>query len=659
MPKNGILHLENLLKLLKQEKDADFEEFRKMVLARPLIDRVNDGYAWYPLMVTQTGFTIGEKASITVERTAKRDEPHQFRAGQGVNLFTQQPHVDQPEQRGIVHFVSGNKMKITLDSRDVPDWISFGQLGVDLIFDDRSYQEMEKAVKAVLAAKGNRLAELRDIILGKKPPAAFPMDSTLALPSLNASQQAAVHAVLAMRDVAVVHGPPGTGKTTTLVQAIKQLCKLENTVLVCAPSNTAADVLTERLDAEGVNVVRIGNISRVDETVVRHTLEHLLNGHPEHKHLKKVKLQAAEARRQARRFVRSFGQEEREERRHLYEQAKDLEAWASQLETRLTDEILSNADAITCTLVGASHPVLQHYSFKTCIIDEAAQALEPACWIPILKSSRVVLAGDPLQLPPTVKSMEAQRGGLNKTMLEQCIAHFPEVHLLNVQYRMHRAIMGFSNDYFYGGALQAHETVENRRLLAIDSEQESTVATFFEPVCFIDTAGTGFEEKVPKEQGREGGQSKCNPDEALLLREHLLQLLAHFDGKPAPSIACISPYRAQVNQFHALLKDDPTIGPLLRSADPSDTPVVTIDTIDGFQGQERDVVYISLVRSNAKNEIGFLSDYRRMNVAMTRARKLLIVIGDSGTIGKNKFYDAFLQYCEKEGQYETAWMYMQ
>ncbi|MBL7796848.1 MAG: AAA family ATPase [Saprospiraceae bacterium] len=524
----------------------------------------------------------------------------------------------------------------------------------------------------------------------------------------------------------MIHGPPGTGKTTTLVAAIRLLCQRENTVLVTAPSNTAADLLTERLADSGLNVVRVGNISRVDDKVLEHTLDAILANHPESKNIKKVKIQAAEYRRQARRYKRSFGHEERREREHLKSQARELEAWANDLEDRLVDQVLTSANAITCTLVGAAHPLLDKRKFRTCIIDEAAQALEPACWIPIAKCSRVVLAGDPFQLPPTVKSLDAARAGLSVTLIERCIELLSDrVNLLTVQYRMHQAIMDFSNRYFYGGALVAHESVAGRvlhptpnpspggegGLPSVPADYSGTVnfqtsqleelpatrdVTPLPPgggvgggvVTFIDTAGCGFDERLQESSGSlHRALSRYNPEEALLVREHLLQLLHQLSGEQAmaphnegsspheialPSIGILSPYREQVTYLEQIFQEDPHFAHLLKtrnqkpafakaSADkPSNPePVLTINTIDGFQGQERDVIYISLVRSNTKHEIGFLQDYRRMNVAMTRARMALIVVGDSATIGSNKFYQAFLDYCAERGEYKTGWEFMQ
>ncbi|HNC98472.1 MAG TPA: AAA domain-containing protein, partial [Myxococcota bacterium] len=410
---------------------------------------------------------------------------------------------------------------------------------------------------------------------------------------MNPSQQAAIQGILTNRDFAIVHGPPGTGKTTTLVAAIQELVKTENTVLVTAPSNTAADLLTERLAAKGLNVVRVGNISRVDEAVLEHTLDAILARHPESKNIKKVKIQAAEYRRQARRYKRSFNAEDRREREHLKQQARELEAWANTLEDRLVDQVLSTAQAITCTLVGAAHPVLDKFKFRTCIIDEAAQALEPACWVPIAKSSRVVLAGDPFQLPPTVKSPEAARSGLSHTLIERCLDILPEqVSLLTVQYRMHQAIMDFSNRYFYGGALKAHESVKRRSLPPASSKGGGADSPGFSGsinesdgtggvVVFIDTAGCGFDERLQEEGGSlHRALSRYNPEEALLIREHLLQLLHLYSGELElsphnegnsphetylPSIGILSPYREQVNYLEQLFREDPAFAPLLSS----------------------------------------------------------------------------------------------
>lgn len=624
-----------LLEQVLAEKKADFEAYKNIIANLPLEERKEQGFTWHPLNVVKFGYTIGERSFVIVEKTSETDAPRQFRAGKTVRLFTLTPGAYKPERIGIINYVKDKKMKIVLNAKDIPDWLSQGNLGVDLQFDERTYLEMEKALKLVAKASKDRLADLRDVLLHKVP-ARFLKSYPIEIPTLNLSQNAAVNQVLSAQDVAVIHGPPGTGKTTTIVQAIKQLVKTENTVLVCAPSNAAVDLLTQRIAKEALSVVRIGNISRVDEEMIQHTLDAQLAAHPESKNIKKVKVQAANARKKAGRFKRNFGGKERMERRELYTEAKELTAWANQLEDRVLDQILDAAQVITCTLVGASQKILQKRKFRTVVIDEAAQALEPACWIPILKASKVVFAGDPFQLPPTVKSTTNKKEGLNITLIEKCLQFLPEISFLNTQYRMNETIMGFSNQQFYEGELIAADTVKTHTL-AVDLGK---------PVVFIDTAGCGFEEKINPEY-----LSRYNPDEFQILCEHLYQLLDVYQTQEIdlPSIGIISPYREQVIYMKKFIASDEKLSAL----------PLSINTIDAFQGQERDLIYISLVRSNGKGEIGFLKDYRRMNVAMTRARKKLIVIGDSATIGMDKFYSAFLDYCDQAGAYKTAWEYMQ
>ncbi len=627
--------LQATLAALQVEREEDFEQYKQLMQTIPLGERKTLGYSWYPVQVVRTGYALGDRAYIIVERLSEIDQPHQFRSGTAVNFFNAKPNEAMKEKSGIINFIDKNRMKIILNQSDFPEWTDSAFIGVDILFDERSYIEQEKAMNTVIKSEKNRLTELRKILTGKQEPRFDPITNPVRLPQLNDSQNFAVNSILAARDVAVVHGPPGTGKTTTIVQAIKLLHERESTVLVTAPSNAAVDLLTERLAQEGLNVVRIGNISRIDEDILRHTLDWILANHPESKTIKKVKIKAADCRRKAKRYSdRSYIS--REARKKLRDEASELSAWANDLEARLIDQILFQADVITCTLVGAAHPVLDKLKFKTVVIDEAAQALEPATWIPIIKSSKVVLAGDPFQLPPTVKSMEARKMGLHVTLIEKCLTHVPEVCLLMVQYRMHALIMGFSNQHFYDGLLQAHSSVEEHRL-----ERDNG-----NPIAFIDTAGCGFEEKIIEIIGKH--PSRYNPDEFFVLREHLLQLIEFYEDHPLPTIALISPYREQVVFMQNAIREDVLFKDL----------GITINTIDGFQGQERDVVYISLVRSNVKAEIGFLNDYRRMNVAMTRAKKKLVILGDSATIGNDRFYNAFLNYYEKENAYHTAWEFM-
>lgn len=625
--------LDTLLELLKIEKEKDLEEYIKKIQRLSLTERSQNGVAWYPLQVVKQGYTLGSRAYVVVERTQQLGEEHRFRSGKPVRLFTMQTIEGKNEQTGVIYYVKKDRMQIILNAKDSPDWLTKGLLGVDLLFDDRTYQVMEQTLKQVKKASRDRLAELRDILLGRQLPQQSSQHQEIEMPQLNASQNKAVNAILASRAVSIVHGPPGTGKTTTIVQAVKQLTKTESTVLVSAPSNTAVDLITERLAQEGLLVVRIGNVSRVDDSVINNTLELRMSQHPESKNIKNLKIKAADMRRQARRYKRKFGQEEHHKRRAQFQEARELMDWANQLETRILEQILDSAQVITCTLIGAADKVLQNRKFPTVVIDEAAQALEPATWVPITKASRVVLTGDPYQLPPTVKAREAARKGLEITLIEKSLQRLPEVHLLDTQYRMHETIMGFSNQHFYQNRLRAAEAVATS-LLPIEDQA---------PLIFIDTAGCGFEEKV-----HPAYKSRYNPEEFQILCEHLHQLMDSYAGIDVPEIALISPYREQCLHMEQVIEEEPKF---------KHQPI-TINTIDGFQGQEKEVVYISLVRSNTKGEIGFLKDYRRMNVAMTRAKKQLIMVGDSATIGNDRFYAELLAFCESKGSYRSAWDYL-
>jgi len=634
--------LTELLGVLKIEKEADFERYRQMVIQLSLKEKREKGITWYPIEVKKEGFTFGERAFIVVDKTTQLNEPHRFKPGTPVELYSlaedKFSDKDKKDRKitGVIQFLKRNQMKIVLNAKDNPPWVHYGQVGVDLLFDERTYVEMERAVKKVIKAKGDRLAELKAFFYNQSTPK-FNELPTVHHDYLNDAQKSAVQHILAATDIAIVHGPPGTGKTTTLVHAIKLLCETEKNILVTAPSNAAVDLLAERLSQKGLRVVRVGNISRVEESILNLTLDAQMASHPDSAHIKKVKIQAAESRRKARKFKRNFRGQQREERRDNYREARELEDWAKQLEDKLLSEILYGSQVVACTLVNTVHPVLNQLKFRTVVIDEAAQAMSPATWIPISRVSKVILAGDPFQLPPTVKSIEAKKKGLGITLLEKCVEQLPIVSFLNVQYRMNEKIMSFSNSQFYDNQLVAAEEVKDWVLPKGD----------IQPIVFIDTAGSGFEEEVNEET-----LSKFNSGEYFILREHFLQFVETLSENDLemPSVGIITPYRAQINHIKDEFLSDEKCTPY--------EEFITINTIDGFQGQERDVIYISLVRSNGDNEIGFLSDYRRMNVAMTRARKQLVVIGDSGTIGIDNFYGDFIKYVEEIGGYRSAWEFM-
>ena len=625
--------LEQVLYALSLEKKEESLQYERLLKELSIQQRVEKGACWYPVQIEQTGWSLGEHPFIVVERTKHLEQAHKFRAGQVVSIFSENVVADSPVEKGVIYFIKKNRMKIILYGTQLPRWIMGGKIGIQLDFDERSYIEMERAVKDVKAAKNDRLAELRDILLGKKNAHFDQEHHAYELPQLNRSQNKAVQQILSAEDVAVIHGPPGTGKTTTLVAAIQQLIKRESPILVCAPSNSATDLLTEKLAAVGLNVVRIGNVSRVDEELLQHTIEGILQTLPEIQEVKKMKIEAAKLRRDAERFKRKFGAQERADRRNNYQAARELMQQAKMLEDYIIDKTLKEADVICSTLVGSVGRYIEKMQFHTVIIDEAAQALEPATWIPILKAQKVVFAGDPFQLPPTVKSRKAAQEGLRITLLEKAVERLEQVNLLDTQYRMHHKIMGFSNSQFYHNQLQAAAAVADWQLHLSDGEPSP-------PMEFIDTAGCGFEEQINPES-----QSSYNLEEYFVLRQHLDNLLVVL-GQQEVSIGIISPYREQVLKIQEAIVHDFDHFP---DAD------IEVNTIDAFQGQERDVIYISLVRSNDKGEIGFLKDTRRMNVAMTRAKKKLVIIGDSATLASDAFYRDFLDYVDAHGVYGSAW----
>lgn len=623
--------------LLKQERQADLEQYRQKVLLVPLHRKTKEGKCWYPVTLKRDYIGTGERLIIEVERTNHLDQPHVFQSGKMVSVFSNaKGSPDKHYIGGVINYVRDNTMVITVNGDDLPDWIDDTLLGIDLMFDEMAYREMEAAMKSIIKAEDSRVAELRDTLLGFRSPVASSQSPATGnrepVTTLNESQQKALHKVLEAQDVAIIHGPPGTGKTTTLVQAIKQTVKLERQVLVCAPSNAAVDLLVEKLSEQGLNVVRIGHPARVTEQSLSKTLDARIANHDHFKELRALRKKMEQVRSQAFKFKRNFGYAERQERSLLRQEAKALKADADVLEFYIINDILNTSDVVACTLVGSSHPMLRGRRYKSVFIDEAAQALEPACWIPILRAERVVLAGDHQQLPPTIKSVEAAREGLAKTLFEKCIERHPQsASMLQVQYRMNESIMQFSSDYFYHGGLIADESVKHDTVINLS------------PFDFIDTAGCGFNETQDPET-----LSRYNEEEARVLitqLEKLIQTVGIEDW--SFTLGIITPYSAQVERLTKLAEASEEISAIDR--------YVTINTVDAFQGQERDVIAISFVRSNDKGEIGFLGDIRRTNVAMTRARKKLIMVGDSATLGTHDFYTALLEYVQQKDFYRSAW----
>lgn len=635
-----LLHLrmnyfERLLELLKIEREEDRKNYRKLIETTSVTERRAAGFTWYPVVIKDTEISKGDYITVELERPTHQDINHQLRFGASAMLFSNH-NAKTDNVEGIISFQGGNRLKITLRTDELPEWAGNGKIGIDLLFDDNSYDEMQSALKVAAARSDNdKQNHLINVLTGKTRPAFNTTGQAIVNPGLNDRQQDTVNKILQANELAIVHGPPGTGKTTTLVQAIKALIQKDHKqVLVVAPSNTAVDLLSEKLDDEGLNVLRVGNPARVSEKLMSLTLDSKMAQHNAIKDIKRLKKQAADFKNMAHKYKRSFGRAEREQRKALFDEAHKIMKEVDNTEQYIIDDLLAKAQVITATLVGAAHYTVRNLKYHTVVIDEAGQALEPACWIPILKAEKVVLAGDHCQLPPTVKSTEAGRNGLNTTLLEKCVALYPEaVVLLEEQYRMNKLIMDYSSKVFYGDKLKAHNSVADHLLFPADGALK-----------FIDTAGCGFDEK--KE-----GTSTSNPEEAAFLFRHLVltvtEMAGYYQPENFPSIAVISPYKQQIHELRDQLMHVPELMPYMGS--------ISVNTIDSFQGQERDIVYISMTRSNNDAEIGFLSDIRRMNVAMTRARKKLVVIGDSVTLSQLLFYNDFISYAQANDAYQSAW----
>lgn len=631
-------YFNRLRQLLQQEKSEDRQNYRRQTESVSVAERRGNGLAWYPIAIRGSEMSRGDYLTVEVERTTHHDVPHQLRFGASAVLFSQH---DPKEHRaeGTISWQSGNRLKITLRTDELPDWADGGKLGIDLLFDDTSYEEMFAALqKASALAEKHTEGRLVRVLSGAEKPEFDVPHTPFTSPVLNPSQQEAVNKILSAREVALVHGPPGTGKTTTIVQAIKALLSHDDKkILVVAPSNAAVDLLSEKLAAEKLRVLRVGNPVKVSEKLTDITLDAQVSNHATVKDIRRLRKQANEFRDMAHKYKRNFGKSEREQRKALFTEARKIMQNVEKLEQYIVTDVLEKTQVITATPVGAQHYTVRHMEYDTVVIDEAGQALEPACWIAALKGKKVILAGDHCQLPPTIKSAEAARAGLADTLLEKIAASHPEsVVMLEEQYRMHNAIMGYSSAAFYDSRLKAHPSVAGHLLFGEDA-----------PLAFVDTAGCGFDEKAE-------GTSTSNPEEAAFLFRHLAgfveTLQPHYTPQNFPTIAVIAPYKEQIG----LLRDQLAHHPDLKVYGEQ----ITVNTIDSFQGQERDIVYISMTRSNTENKIGFLSDIRRMNVAMTRARKKLVVIGDSATLSRLPYYAGFIAYAEANDAYKSAWEYM-
>ena len=585
--------------------------------------RREKGMSWFPIKVVEDGYGLGAYPFLFVENPRPM-KGHAFQAGNPVSLFSQADTSFGERLIGTIGFVDDQRMKITFQCDELPDWVDNGKLGVDVLFDEKSFKEMFYALNFFINLEKGRLWEIRQCLFGERKQGKDDDVEWPVLNHLNNSQQQAVRGILSQQDVAVVHGPPGTGKTTTLVAAIVELAKLDKKILITAPSNAATDHLLQQCVQAGLKGVRIGNVAKVEEDNQAMTIDALLARDPDFKRIRELKKRAIEFKKMGGKYKRSFGKEEADQRRLLFQEAKNLQKEARDWEQYLIEKHIEESQVVAATLIGANHGLIKERKWDVVVIDEAGQALAPACLVAIAHADKVVLAGDPHQLPPTVKSNQLAVKPLHTTLLDVVVKNNPEaVFFLDTQYRMNNTIMHFSNLKFYQERLKAHDSVQDQ------SWHEGQP-----PVVFLDTAGCGFEEHKGAE-----GESLQNEEEIRMILQHL----ERWSVGQHHGIAVISPYRAQVTRMQEALKDMPNL---------------EVNTIDSFQGQEADVVYISLVRSNAEGEIGFLKDYRRMNVAMTRAKKGLIVIGDSATLANDSFYAQWMDWVEKSGGYVSAWEYM-
>lgn len=667
--------------LLQLEYYTEKEAFRKLTEQMGMQRKVKRGDAWFPLQVGKSFYNSLNQTAIEVFRTSDQDIEHNFEFGRPVMFFMVKKMgknenqgntaLQQPENAsdanhkvqnsnlkgqsikyfsftGTVSYVDGDRMVVTVpDSAPLLELQqSTDPIGVQLSFDETSYKLMFEALDRVMKAKNNRLAYLRDLFYSHQKAGRFSFEP-MKFPWLNPTQERAVNEVLWAKDVAIVHGPPGTGKTTTLVEAINETLMRESQVLVCAQSNMAVDWISEKLVDRGINVLRIGNPTRVNDKMLGFTYERRFESHADYPQLWAIRKAIRELRKN-----RKKGSEN-------YHQKMDrLKSRAAEIELRINAELFGEARVIACTLVGSAHHLLEGMKFGTLFIDEAAQALEAACWIPMKRASRVILAGDHCQLPPTVKSIAALRAGLGKTLMERIAENKPEVvTLLKIQYRMNDEIMRFSSDWFYGGKVESAPQIKYRSVLDYDH-----------PITWIDTSNEENQITIEGEDAPEDSASTSSPVSAanqnsdlnfkeqfvgesfgrinkaeaeltlLTLAEYFTKISKRRVLEERIDVGIISPYRAQVQYLKKLIKKYEFFKPYRR--------LISVNTVDGFQGQERDVILISLVRSNDEGQIGFLKDLRRMNVAMTRARMKLIILGNKDTMTKHPFYKKLWEYVE-------------
>lgn len=674
---NIFKHLSEQERLLDIEYEYEKQEYQQLCQQVGIQRRIRQGKCWYPVQIVRTfynaldqfcleltttddclnGYRPAEKATSSSAKAATsksatkskssseeadtaasvvttKEIEFEFEPGRPVSFFRIASREDQqktiffPYQCQVSRY-DGQRLQVTINNvqaaQTLREYAMQGLLGVQLSFDATTYRVMREAIHDLRETEDRKLQHLRAVLIGDEQPS-FRTEQPVTFPWLNTSQQKAVQKVLCAREVAIVHGPPGTGKTTTLVEAIGETLRREAQVMVCAQSNAAVDWISEQLMARGISVLRVGNPMRISDNLLAASYERRYESHPDYTELWSIRKAIREtiARLSGNRLSGS-------ERASAQNYLNKLRGRCAEFEIRINEDLFASSRVIACTLIGTASRVLERRHFPTLFIDEAAQAFEAACWAAIRHADRVVFAGDHKQLPPTIKCREAERAGLGRTLMEVVAQNKPTcVELLTTQYRMHTDIMQFSSQWFYHGRLVAATECAHRTIVPIDP-----------PLIWIDTANLGYEEE---QNGL--SQSRLNANEGILLVE-TLKLYVNQLGmdrllNERVDFGIISPYKSQVQLLRRLVKQDKSLRPLL--------PYITVNTVDGFQGQERDVVLISMVRGNDEGRIGFLGDLRRMNVAITRARMKLIILGDTSTLSHTPFYRKLIEHVTNHGR---------
>lgn len=667
---NIFKHLSEQERLLDIEYEYEKQEYQQLCQQVGIQRRIRQGKCWYPVQIVRTfynaldqfcleltttddclnGYRPAEKTATLKSATKSKSSSEEadtaasvvttkeiefeFEPGRPVSFFRIASREDQqktiffPYQCQVSRY-DGQRLQVTINNvqaaQTLREYAMQGLLGVQLSFDATTYRVMREAIHDLRETEDRKLQHLRAVLIGDEQPS-FRTEQPVTFPWLNTSQQKAVQKVLCAREVAIVHGPPGTGKTTTLVEAIGETLRREAQVMVCAQSNAAVDWISEQLMARGISVLRVGNPMRISDNLLAASYERRYESHPDYTELWSIRKAIREtiARLSGNRLSGS-------ERASAQNYLNKLRGRCAEFEIRINEDLFASSRVIACTLIGTASRVLERRHFPTLFIDEAAQAFEAACWAAIRHADRVVFAGDHKQLPPTIKCREAERAGLGRTLMEVVAQNKPTcVELLTTQYRMHTDIMQFSSQRFYHGRLVAAPECAHRTIVPIDP-----------PLIWIDTANLGYEEE---QNGL--SQSRLNANEGILLVE-TLKLYVNQLGmdrllNERVDFGIISPYKSQVQLLRRLVKQDKSLRPLL--------PYITVNTVDGFQGQERDVILISMVRGNDEGRIGFLGDLRRMNVAITRARMKLIILGDTSTLAHTPFYHKLIEHVTQHGR---------